>query len=178
MAGIGPTDLNALCEELLAASVESLDTIPTFDNTLDGSPPRAFVSPGQPALECCDDGQLTVYAGSVNALPTGEPRLDKTGRKNIVGLVVTIVRCIPSAGDDQMNPPTGAELALAAAQTNADAWALWNHLFNMWVSGDLFTFCGEVYWDGLRSITSSGNCGGWNLFIRVDLDGYEEVSSS
>lgn len=178
MAGTGPTDLNALCEELLAASVEALDLIPGFDNSLEGAPPRSFVSPGQPALECCDDGQLTVYAASVNALPAGAPRLDKTGMKNLVGLVVTIVRCIPSAGDDEMNPPTGVELSAAAKQTNADAWALWNHLFNLWVSGLLFTFCGQVYWDGLRSITSSGNCGGWNLFLRVDWDGYQEVESS
>ena len=66
----------------------------------------------------------------------------------------------------------------AAAQLNADAWALWNHLYNLVCAGQLFTFCNGVFWDGLRSIAPQGGCGGWVLNLRVALDGYEEAVTS
>lgn len=172
------TDLNTLCDDLLAASVEALDTIPGYDVSLAGAPERAFVSSGLPTLDCCD--QLAVSAIAVNEAPTapgglGAGRRNVTGRRNLVGLVVTITRCVPGP-DEEMNPPTVAELEASAAQTNADAWALWNHLWEMWRADLLFTFCGEVFWDGLRSLPASGGCGGSTLTLRVSLDGYDDVT--
>ena len=72
-------------------------------------------------------------------------------------------------------PPDPTAQQESAEQINADGWALWNHLYNMVRADQLFMLCGEVFWDGLRSITPSGGCGGCNLFLRVELDGYEEV---
>jgi hypothetical protein len=72
------------------------------------------------------------------------------------------------------SPPDPLDLDASADQINADGWALWNHLFNMVRADLLFTLCGEVFWDGLRSITPSGGCGGYVLQLRVELDGYEE----
>ena len=158
MAGTDATDLYALAQELLSASIEALDTIPTFDPGLGGAPDRAFVSPGQPAFDCCP--QLTVHVQAVNETPAGQSNTHKTGaRHNIVTLVVTAIRChdLPSDG----SPPSIETLEATAEQMDADGWALWNHLWNLMRSGDLLTLCDEVFWDGLRALTPSGGCGGW-----------------
>jgi hypothetical protein len=76
--------------------------------------------------------------------------------------------------DSNGNPPLEEESQAAAAQVNADAWAIWNHTFNLVRSGELFRLCELVSWDGMRSIIPSGGCGGWTLVVRVKLDGYEE----
>lgn len=175
MAGVDAADLTALCDELLAASIEALNTLPGIDVRLEGAPDRAFTSSGQPALDCCEDGQLSVNAAAISASPaTGQTC--KSGRTNYVGLTVTIGRCIPVGGDQGL-PPSSEELDDAAAQTNADAWALWNHLYGLWCAGLLFSMCGGVFWDGMRALQPSGGCGGWVLALRVSLDGYDDVSS-
>jgi hypothetical protein len=70
------------------------------------------------------------------------------------------------------------ELAAASEQLNADGWALWNHLYNLWTAGLLFTVCDEVFWDFLRPIGPSGGCAGWVLGIHISLDGYNETFST
>lgn len=174
--GLGPLDLDTFAHALLGVSVDALDTIPNYDATLAGAPDRRFVSPGQPVLDCCADGQLTVNAILINdanttpgGLAAGKRYVD--GRINHVTFLVTIARCIPVA-DAQGNPPAVADLEAAASQTNADAWALWNHLFN--VSDTLVSLCGEVFFDGMRPLAPS-NCAGWTAIVRVRLDGYEET---
>lgn len=171
--GTGPQDLQALCQELLDACVDALDTIPAFAPALGGAPERRYISPGQSVDECCE--QLTVWAAAVQPSPnTPSPSVGKaavTGQINTVNLVVRIIRCVPTGESGQ--PPDTDDLQDAAAQINADGWALWNNLFWDVKSGLLFSVCGEVFWDGLRSITPSGGCGGWNLLLRVELDGYE-----
>ncbi len=172
-------DLFLLCEETLTAAVYALDTLPALG--LDGAPDRAYVSPGEPAFDdCCDHGgQLTVYAQNVTADPSTGPQLDRL-RRNLIGLVVTSVRCVPSAelSGQKMIPPTVDQLQASAAQIDADGWALWNVLWNLWRAGDLFVQCDKVIWDGLRSIAPSGGCGGWNLFIRATLGGYDDLTTS
>ncbi len=173
-------DLFLLCEETLTASVFALDTLPALG--LDGAPDRAYVSPGEPAFDnCCEGGgQLTVYAANVTALPAGAGRTDRSGRKNIVGLVITSVRCVPTGelSGQKVIPPTIAQLQASAAQIDADGWALWNILWNLWRAGDLFSTCESVFWDGMRSIPPSGGCGGWNLLIRATLGGYDDLLTS
>jgi len=179
MAGTGPEDLQALCTELLDACIDSLDTIPDFAAALAGAPDRSFVSPGLPALDCCD--QLTVHVPAVLDTPLFPGGLAEgkkcAARKTLIGLQVTITRCIPVMGEGE-EWPTAADMEASAAQLNADAWALWNHLYNLVCADQLFTLCGEVFWDGLRSIAPSGGCGGWVLNLRVTLDGYEETITS
>ena len=179
MAGTGPLDLHDLCLDLLGACVESLDTIPNYDPTLLGAPERAFVSPGLPALDCCD--QLTVHAQQILAAPTSPGGL-ATGKKcpariGQVALVVTITRCIPVLDDAGTWPPP-EEIEQAAVQTNADAWALWEHIYALVCSEALFSLCKEVFWDGLRALSPQGGCGGWVMNLRVTLDGYEVVVDS
>lgn len=174
MSGVGPQDLENLAEEFLAACVESLDTIPTFEPDLDGAPDRSFVSPGLPVWDCCE--QLTVYVTQVveeatSPLGLSSGRRASFGRRDLVMLIAGITRCIPTSGGD---PPEPSALQASATQINADGWALWSHLHNMVRSEELFTLCGEVFWDGLRAVTPLGGCAGWNLQVRVALDGYED----
>ena len=175
MAGTGPEDLQELCQEFLDACIEALDTIPNVALGLGGAPERRFVSPGQSADDCCP--QLTVWAQAAGESPrspgTFRGRSATDGQIDIITLVARIIRCVDTGTDGR--PPDPTSLQESAEQINADGWALWNHLYNMVRADQLFMLCGEVFWDGLRSITPSGGCGGWNLFLRVELDGYEEV---
>ena len=165
MAGTDATDLQALLSEFLDACVDALDTIPGFDPGLGGAPDRRFISPGQSADDCCPD-QLTVYALQVNGQEVGPEH--SYGRYNMPVIQARIVRCIPTEAE----APDPDERTEIAAQVNADGWALWNSIFNAIRSGDLFTLCGPVIWDGLRSVQPSGLCGGWTLTLRVRLEGY------
>lgn len=182
MAGIGPLDLHALAEDLLAACVESLDTIPSFAPALGGAPERSFISPGIPVWDCCE--QLTVHTEGViegDTAPGGNAagRRATYTRVNLPVLTASITRCVPTAGGTTVEAlPETTDLQDAAEQIHADGWALWNHLFNMIRAGDLFALCDEVFWDGLRAFAPSGGCGGWSITFRVQLDGYEELAGS
>jgi len=174
MAGSGPEDLQALLQEFLDACIDALDTVPDFAPGLGGAPERRYISPGQSADDCCP--QLTVWAQSVIESPrtpgaaTGKSAI--TGQINTINVIARIIRCVETKGD----PPPVASLAASAEQINADGWALWNSLYNDVRAGTLFSMCSEVFWDGLRSITPSGGCGGWVLSLRVELDGYQETT--
>lgn len=175
MAGVDPGDLYDLAEEFLDACIEALNTIPDSQPTLDGAPTRAFVAPGRPAADCCP--QLTV--NSVNILDDQlgafvPGRSYMTTRMNQVTLAVTLFRCAPS--EEPM--PAVTELTAAAIQHEADGWALWNHLFNMMVNGELFSTCNEVKWGPLSSLPPEGGCVGWFWPVEIALDGYEETPTS
>lgn len=177
MAGSGPGDLYALASEYLSACVEALDTIPTFEPTLAGAPERAFISPGLPVWDCCE--QLTVHVDGVledvNSL-SGSGRHAALGRLNIVTFITTVTRCIPVVGGTQLEAlPEIEDLSSAAEQIHADGWALWNHIYNMVRAGELFALCDEVFYEGLRAATPMGGCGGWTMTVRAQLDGYEET---
>lgn len=170
----GPGDLHVLCEEYLAACAEALDTIPTYEPHLLGAPDRQFVSPGLSVWDCCDPGQLAVWPTPLTEADTSPGGLAaghrvNLGRINHVLLSAEITRCIPTDLE-----PEPAVLAAAAEQINADAWALWNHLFNLIGSGALLTLCQEVFFDGIFAVNPSGGCGGWVANVRIQLDGYQE----
>lgn len=168
------TDLHSLAEEFLSACEESLNTIPTFDASLDGAPARSFVSHGIPAYDCCNDGQLTVHVAAINEGPLAfDGQSQITGRKNMVTFVATIVRCVPVESGNFA--PSPAELGAVGEQGNADAWAIWNHIFNLIQAEQLFALCSSIIWEGLRTINPQGGCAGHTLTIRAEVDGYQEV---
>ena len=173
MAGTGPDDLFAQCQTILSAAIDALDTIPVLAPGLLGAPERAFVSAGTPALDCCD--QLTVNAAPISEAPTpplemgAGTRHQQQFRKNYVGFSITITRC----ADLSEVPPPVTVLEAVAEQTDADAWALWNYLWNQERSGALFTICGGVFNDRLAPITPSGGCFGWVFSFRAEVEGYE-----
>lgn len=184
MAGVGAEDLHALAQEFLTACELALDTVPTFAPELGGAPARSYVSPGQPAADCCD--QLTVHVvglAEAPTQPTGLPEGLKAqygARVNHVNLLATILRCVPTGSTTKTTytPPSAADLEAAARQLNADAWALWNNVWNQIRAGQLFSLCSGVFWGGMRSLEPSGGCGGWVLSLTVATEGYEEVLSS
>jgi hypothetical protein len=92
-------------------------------------------------------------------------------RKNYVAFTITITRC----ADLQDIPPPTDVLEAVAEQVDADAWALWNYLWNLARSGGIFSLCSGVYFDSLTALTPSGGCYGNVLNIRAELEGYEGV---
>ncbi len=179
-----PTSLQELALEVLDVATEALDTIPILAPGLEGAPERAFISPGRPALEGC--GQLCVYVDSVFDADTNPGGL-AAGRRNVmmkrnhVRLIVTIDRCvIDSRQGDQayLQPYPASDLTATAEQTNADGWALWNHIYNAWRSERFLTVCTELFFEGLRALPEEGGRAGWTLTLRAILDGYQETPSS
>jgi hypothetical protein len=173
-----PGDLHVLANAILAAAVDALNSVNAFDATLLGAQDRRFVSPGLPVLDCCD--QLTVHIPLINqadttpsGLAAGKRHL--TGTINHVTMMVTSTRCIPvgtTSAAGQFTPPTATELAEAARQLDADAWALWNHLYAMQASDQLLNLCDEVFFDGISTLPPSGGCAGWVAQVRAYLGGY------
>jgi len=159
----------------LAACVEALDSIPGSVQGLGGAPERRFISPGQSADDCCPD-QLTVWSNGL--VPSPRSPGNFTGKSGVEGQIIAasltarIVRCLHQ---NEGEAPVPSVAQADAEQVNADGWALWNHVFNLICSGDLFSLCGEVFWQGLRSVTSQGGCGGYTLSLLVEIDGYEET---
>jgi hypothetical protein len=80
--------------------------------------------------------------------------------------------------DTNGNPPPANEQQEAAAQINADKWALWNHLYHLIAEGQLFDRCCDVIWGALAPLQPNGGCGGSRLSITVCFDGYDVVQGT
>jgi len=170
----GPLDLDALCDAVLAAAIDALDSIPGFAPGLEGAPERTFVTDGQPALNC---PQVTVNVGpsireaATNPLGLGagtRHRLDQW--KNHVGIQVWFTRCRP-----QDIPTNAANMSAHAAQHHADGWAMWNYMHNINRAGSadpIVSLCDEWFMDSLTPLQPSGTLSGWVLAVRAELAGY------
>lgn len=172
MAGVGSDDLYDLCVEYLTACLAALADTPA------GPPSRFYISPGPPAWDCCD--QLTVHTGGLVVADTFplQPmlapghRVQNQGRVNLVYLVATILRCAPTLGENGELPDVAA-FNTAARQTNADLWAIWNHLTRAKRDGTLFQPDQvEVFFDPAVALNQQGGCAGWAIQLRVSLEGY------
>ena len=171
---MGPLDLFPVAQSVLSASVDAIASVQIADPTLLGVPARSYVSPGVPAFDDCE--QLTVHVNAIlessgpRAVPLG--RTAMTGRLNLVQFIIHITRCLPmgEAGE----PPSATDLQAVARQIDADGWALWNHIYNLVRSKQLFAFCKEVFFDGERAIIPEGGYGGWRFELRAQIDGYGE----
>lgn len=172
-----------LQQELLAAAVASLETIPDdLGAGFTGAPERYFVSHGTPTFDCCD--QLTVHTPQVgeNAGTGTRGSAGKAiiGRVNIVTLFTTITRCVPVArtSGGKVIVPEPGEIEAAGQQISADGWALWNGILRQLSTGMLWTTCDQVFWDGMTYLNPSGGCAGWRLALRANLDGYAPAFGS
>lgn len=95
----GPGDLHGLCEELLAAAAEALDTIPDLmDTTYAPAPGRQFVSPGLPVIDCCE--LLATWADPISEGARSRQVLaaDMHISRPTINLIVT--RCVPTGRID------------------------------------------------------------------------------
>lgn len=181
----GPTDLQTVAEAILLACEQALDTVPLAGSDLLGAPDRSFVSPGPPPIECCPGGgQLTVHVDTVSDAPLA-PGLKQgrliAGKITHVAWIITITRCVIDTRKGQSlleDPLIASEQQATAEQINADLWAIWNELYGLWRSGDLFTLCGEVFFEIARVLPEQGGCAGWTIIVRSSLDGYQAVPAS
>lgn len=170
----GATDLYDLCAEWLATCEAAVATAP-------GGPiSYAFVSPGAPALDC--GPQLAVWVGGpgeADTLPLIPPlspghRTTVTGAVHLINLTCTVVRCVPGLGENG-ELPTSAEQNAASQETLGDLWAIWAFTRQRHRNGALFAGLHdrELYLDPAFALPIHGLFGGWNIGIRVQLDGYK-----
>lgn len=166
------TDLHDLALEYLDACATALALTPQ------GVPPRQLVSSGLAAWDCCP--QLAVWVASpdqAQTIPTSPAlapaqRVTKTGSVNLITLLAVVTRCVPVIDDDGRLPDPAAMTA-AAAQTDADIWALWNYIPAAVRAGVLFSpRCSGVIIDGTVAQNAQGGCAGWAYQVRVPLDGF------
>jgi hypothetical protein len=172
----GATDLHLLAQDILGYAAAALNLIPVSDATLDPAPERQYVSPGLPVHDC---EQLTVHLTG----PTEDPAAPEgltggalasgmkrhLGRVNMIGYMITVARCIP-IGDG--TPPLVEALELASAQTDADAWALWQGAHAMVRDGQLLDRCQSLAVLNMVALTPSGGIGGWTLQVLAQVDGW------
>jgi hypothetical protein len=164
-------DLFVVEEAFLSASIAALDQGP-------GAPARAFVAPGDPALDCCD--QLTVHTQTLNELglnagagANARARAMSRGDKNEALLLIEITRCVPSP--QQVNGrvilPAPAEMQAAAQLIAQDGWALWLGLSASLRDGDLSEVCEGAVRLGAQKLPPQGGCGGWIFTYQYPLGG-------
>lgn len=175
MAGVA--DLYDLAVEYLEACQAALALTPG------GQIDRAYVSPGSPAWDCCP--QLTVYVGStaqaatspVGGLVEGQ-RITKTGAVNLIPLVATVLRCVPTVGEGP-SWPSGPVQEAAARELLCDVWTIWNLLVRRKHRNELFGGrCRELMMSPAVPVGPAGACAGWDITVLVQLDGFDPEASS
>lgn len=172
------TDLYDLLNEYLGACHAALADTPG------GQIDRRYVSPGIPAWDCPE--QLTVHAGGpaeADTLPSAPVlvqgrRSDVTAAVNLIAMTATVLRCVP-VSQKNGQPPAAAALDAAARETTSDVWAIWNHLRSRVRAKSIFlTASGDVrelILDPAAAVLTQGGAAGWQIQIRVALDGYRTV---
>lgn len=169
---------------LFQACVEYRDAVQAAVATAPGGPiARAYVSPGPPAWDCCQPGQICVWtlgpeqAASSPSSPVLAPgQRDEIGvALNVVTLVAQVIRCVPTLGKGGQIPSV-ASLETAAEVVIGDVWAVWNHVKTLWRAGTLFPRSGararSLFFEPTVPNDPAGGCGGFDITVRVTLDGY------
>lgn len=173
----GPTSLYQICREYLVACEQALALTP-------GGPiDRSYVSPGPPAWDCCE--QLTVHAGGPSigdTAPLQPPlqpghRVVGTGTVNLITMTATILRPSPTlmADGEGWETPDPADMDAAAQNTCADVWTVWEHLKSLRRQGVLWPPPRELFIDPAVPLQTAGGCSGWQIQVRVSLDGFATV---
>lgn len=157
-------------------AVASLNLIPTMPGSEDlaGAPDRAYLTPGVPVDDCCE--QLTVYVDPVGQLDTARAaRVSKFAWINMASFTITTGRCLPGSNFEGVTyvAPTPEAMSASARQLNADGMALWNGMRNAYRDGLILAGCELVRFRPLVARNPSGGCGGWTLVVEAQVDGYE-----
>lgn len=135
---------------------------------------RRYIWTGRPAFDC---EQLTVSGVSLGEAPTGAlsamgtGRRHVTGRVNLIGFLVCIVRdCAP-----QMNgrsAPDPDALTAHASEIQQDVWAVWTAVYRAMREGTLFGGrCDHLFFDGAQALESSGTLSAWEILFRAEILG-------
>lgn len=175
----GTESLYALCDELLVAASQACEL------SRGGAMDRVYVSPGPPAWDC--PNQLTVHAGGpaeADTAPLQPPlqpyhRVDDGLLMNMITLTITALRCAPSWGEaPSTSTPSIEALEEAAKETLDDVWCIWNHVATRKRDGTLFPpkKTRELIFDQALPLLTEGGIAGWQMQMRVQLDGFTTVT--
>ncbi len=163
-----------IAEGFLAAALEGLE------HTQAGPPERAFVSYGEPALDCCN--QLTVYTQRIGEVDvrtrtqfgalSAQDQINRGGALTVT-LIVQITRCITSPdmkGGLITYPPPSIQQAEAQI-IDEDGWAVWLGISNSLKHGDLKNLCSGAIRLGGDKMVPQGGCAGWIFSYRYPIEG-------
>jgi len=185
-----PLDVADLAEAVLGCACAALEATAVTVPGQPGCPDcRACVVPGTAAWDTCDSpatstgagGQLTVnvarlYASTRDAFPV-EVRAVQGLRGCLlppltaVELVITLLRCAPTA-DEQGVPPDCAALAATAQTLHVDMATLYNSLLCCLPGLDPSKRLGALFVMGVsRTIGPEGGCVGVEQRVTVALPG-------
>ncbi len=167
--------LTGYAQEILGVAEAAVAT------TTGGAIARAFVSTNRPALDCCpqltvDFRQLLVEQTSPNTPVTAPGQRARIRIVYVAGFTVTVVRCSSIADLSQDGLPNTARIAEVAQWTTEDVWSIWNALRHAWAD-DAFLDgnCKDFYMDPPNPISQEGGCVGWEIPVRVWVDGYDPL---
>jgi hypothetical protein len=168
-------DLNVVTAAFLTVALEALSL------TDAGPPGRAYVSPGEPAMDCC--GQCTVWLQDIDQtnFTTGPGALageKAIKRGNLPQLVIFVqaTRCSVNLAAlikalEEGKPPNTDDLQATAHMVEQDGWALRNHFAYSLRKGELSRVCMGAEMLGGVKLTPQGGCVGWTFSFRYPIEG-------
>ena len=150
-------------------------------DTTGGAIARRYVSPGRPAYDC---EQLTVAvwtlgeADTVVAGPMAAGKRHMSGRVNLVGFLITVLRdCVPVLNEEQSGPPDADKIQASAKLVDQDVWAIWTYVYAEMRRGGLFGGrCEDLFMDGARALETEGTLAGFEVEIRANIPGIINAS--
>ncbi len=166
------SDVYDIAVAFLDASIAALQL------TAEGPPARAFVSPGDPALDCCPQltvhtqaiGDIGLFAGNGALAPADRIR---RGGAVFVTLVIQITRCVAVSTENggKLTPPSPSAQQASAQVIDEDGWALWLGISDALKHGDLHEICSGAERLGGVKLQPQGGCGGWVFTYRYPIEG-------
>lgn len=151
-----PERLATMSQDLLDLAVGLLPT----------PPERQYVSHGEPAYDC---DQLTVHLERLRP-KIADRGLDTCMVAPVAPLVVTLLRCITNATEQQPIPPADVIHAENLALLE-DGWRLWKGLTRAWATGawPADVPCDKVRWGVMEPRGPSGYLAGWRIGVEVEF---------
>lgn len=156
-----PRMVLTLAEGTLAEAAEALNTT---DEAMD-APARQYVSHSEPAWDC---EQLTVHVPRVQPQLVDRRGDDTCAVRLVATLVVTLVRCLPSAESES---PSAEQLNTDYSQLLVDGYTMLKHLTRQWATGmwPEGTLCSAVKWRNMEPRGPGGGYAGWRIEADVTL---------
>lgn len=159
MALSNPGAVFDIADDLLAAVAAGFAAVPI------ALPSRQYVHSGQVAFDC---EQLVVSVdGLDHSLAGGDPQVSKCAPPRSINLHVWLIRCVPTHGTDDREPPSESQLTVSAETLLTDLWVLayviWNNRAS-WAER-----CASILLGPTVVVGPEGRFGGSHASLTVDL---------